>query len=123
MRRLICFAALICATSVAAEPAKLTVDFGFFPKGTTCSVHGTTGKVRLKTGREIEYSIKGDTGNVSFRCQQPDGSSFTAHTGPLLPQGSPRLVAIQINQDNHAHVLWSAGGIQKSTIPGVLRWD
>lgn len=123
MKLLLTLAAIMTAGAAFAEPAKLTVDFGFFPKGTACTVHGTSGKVRLKTGRGIEYTIKGDTGNVSFRCQQPDGRSFTAHTGPMLPQGAPRLVAIQINQDNHAHVLWSDGGIRKTVIPGVLRWE
>ena len=106
----------------AAEPAKLTVDFGFFPKGTACQVFNTSGKVSLRTGREIEYKIKGDTGNVSFRCTQPDGRSFEVATGALLPPGNPSLVAIQINQDDHAHILWDQGGLRRNTVAGVLKW-
>ena len=111
------------AAPAFAEPVTLTVDFGHFPKGTTCQVFGTTGRVSLKTGKEIEYKIKGDTGNVSFRCMQPDGRRFDVATGSLLPQGNFKLVAMQINQDNHAHVFWDQGGLQRRTIPGILNWN
>lgn len=110
------------ATAAHAEPKQLNVDFGFFPKGTTCKVFGTSGRVSLKTGREIEYFVKGDTGNVSFQCTQPDGRRFQVDTAPLLPAGNFRLVAIQINQDNHAHVFWDPGGLMRRTYPGVLKW-
>ncbi|WP_141104878.1 hypothetical protein [Thioclava sp. IC9] len=114
---------LSLAGGAAAEPEKLTVDFGFFPKGTACQVFNTTGKVSLRTGREIEYTIKGDTGDVVFRCAQPDGRSFEVATGALLPPGNPSLVAIQINQDDHAHILWDQGGLRRSTVAEVLRWN
>ena len=111
------------ATIASAEPKKLNVDFGFFPKGTSCKIHGTNGRVKLKVGREIEYNIRGNTGNVSFRCQQPNGAAFTVHTGPLLPPGDLRMVSIQINQDNHAHVLWDQGGLRKKTVANILNWE
>lgn len=110
------------ATAAHAEPKQLNVDFGFFPKDTTCKVFGTSGRVTLKTGREIEYFVKGDTSNVSFQCQQPDGRRFQVDTAPLLPAGNFRLVAIQINQDNHAHVFWDSGGLMRRTYPGILKW-
>lgn len=110
------------ATTASAEPKQLNVDFGSFPKGMTCKVFGTSGRVSLKVGREIEYFVKGDTSNVSFQCQQPDGRRFQVDTGPLLPAGSFRLVAIQINQDNHAHVFWDAGSLMRRTYPGILKW-
>ena len=123
MKNLVTATLCLLASASFAEPKKLNVDFGFFPKGTECNVFGTSGRVTLKTGREIEYSIRGDTGNVSFRCRQPDGRSFTVQTGPLLPKGSLRLVAVQINQDNHAHVLWDQGGMQRAIVPGILNWE
>jgi hypothetical protein len=123
MRRLLLLTALLAAGPAFSAPAKLTVDFGFFPKGTSCKVYGTSGKVRLKTGREIEFTIKGDTGDVSFRCQQPDGRSFTVRTAPLLPQGAPRLVAMQINQDGNAHILWDEGGLRRAVFPDALNWE
>ncbi|MGR3713814.1 MAG: hypothetical protein ACU0A6_11930 [Shimia sp.] len=110
-------------TSADAEPKKLNVDFGFFPKGTSCSVSGTTGKVTLKTGREIEFKVRGDTSNVSFHCTQPDGRKFSVATGPLLPQGNHSLVAVQINQDNNAYVMWDQGGLRKLSYPGILNWQ
>lgn len=115
-------ALVLAATAAHAEPKQLNVDFGSFPKGMTCKVFGTSGRVSLKTGREIEYFVKGDTSNVSFQCTQPDGRGFQVDTGPLLPAGSFRLVSIQINQDNHAHVFWDAGGLMRRTYPGVLNW-
>ncbi len=117
------FVALFCATLTHAEPAKLNVDFGFFPKGTSCKAFGTNGRVKLKVGREIEFNIRENTGNVSFRCQQPNGATFTVNTGPLLPQGNHRMVSIQINQDNNAHVLWDQGGLRRKTVSGVLNWE
>lgn len=117
------FAAAI-ATTASAEPQRLEVDFGFFPKGTACKVFGTSGRVSFKEKRkEFEFSIRGDTGNVSFRCTQPDGRSFDVHTGPLLPQGDFRLVTVQVNQDNHAHVFWDQGGLRKQITPGILKWN
>ena len=123
------FPTLVCAISVSlaassatAEPARLNVDFGFFPAGTECKVYGTTGRVGLKVGREIEFSIRGDTSNVTFRCTQPDGKRFPVDTGPLLPEGNFKLVAVQINQDDHAHVFWDQGGLRKSITPGILKW-
>lgn len=113
----------LLATVASAEPQKLNVEFGFFPKGTACKINGTAGRVTLKTGRSIKFKINGDTGNVSFRCQQPDGRSFFIATGPLLPQGNYRLVSVQINQDNHAHVFWDQGGLRKKIIPGILNWE
>lgn len=115
--------AVFSASLANAEPSKLTVDFGFFPKGTTCQISGTTGRVKLKVGREIEYTVRGNTANVSFRCQQPNGAAFTVNTGPLLPQGNHRMVAVQINQDNNAHVLWDQGGLRRKTVPGILNWE
>ncbi|MFL4470837.1 hypothetical protein ACERZ8_13440 [Tateyamaria armeniaca] len=113
----------VSAAAASAEPDRLNVDFGSFPTGTACKVHGTSGKVSLRTGREIEFKVRGDTGNVSFTCTQPDGTSFLVRTGPLLPQGNFRLVAIQINQDNHAHIFWDQGGLRRSTVPGILDWQ
>jgi hypothetical protein len=120
--------ALISAAFVAlASPAAagtnvLTVDFGFFPKGTTCQVFNTSGKVTMRTGREIEFKITGDTARVAFSCTQPDGRTFDVDAGALLPPGNHRRVALQINQDNHAHVLWNAGGLRKTIVPGILKW-
>lgn len=120
---LLVFAALAFAAPAIAAPAKLNVDFGYFPKGTTCQVFGTTGKVRFKAkSKEFEYRIKGDTGNVSFRCQQPDGRTFEVSTAALLPSGSPKLVSIQINQDDQAHVLWDDGGLRRASTRGILKW-
>ncbi len=117
-------AALGFSTGIAsAEPARLTVDFGFFPAGTECQVFNTSGRVGLRVGREIEFTINGDTANVSFVCQQPDGRSFQVDTGPLLPPGDHRLVAVQINQDNNAIVLWDQGGLMRQSYPGILRWQ
>ena len=114
--------ALLSATPARAEPAKLTVDFGSFPKGMTCKVGGTRGRVTMKVGREIEFTIRGDTSDVSFLCTQPDGRSFVVATGPLLPPGDHSIVAVQINQDDHAHILWDQGGLRRATVPGILRW-
>ncbi|MBL3568521.1 hypothetical protein BV509_15485 [Rhodovulum sulfidophilum] len=114
--------AVLLAGPALAEPALLKVDFGFFPKGTTCQPYGTGGKVTMKEGREIRFKIKGDTGHVSFRCKQPDGRSFEVQTGRLLPPGSPSMVAVQINQDDHAHVLWDDGGLRKTVVADVLKW-
>ncbi len=113
---------VVSASAAVAEPRKLNVDFGFFPKGTAGKVSGSSGKISLKTGKEIEFKVRGDTGNVSFHCTQPDGRRFSVATGPLLPQGSPSLVAIQINQDNRAHVLWKDGSLRKQTYSEVLNW-
>lgn len=116
-------AALALAAPAMAEVSKLTVDFGFFPAGTSCQVFDTTGRVSLKTGREIEYTVNGDTARVAFRCQQPDGRAFRVAAGALLPQGNHRLVAMQVNQDDHAHIYWDDGGLQKVIVPGVLNWE
>lgn len=117
------FAAMLAtATPAFAATDVLTVDFGFFPQGTTCKIFNTTGKVTMRTGREIEFKIKGDTAKVAFRCSQPDGRTFEVNAGALLPQGDHRRVSMQINQDDHAHVLWDDGGLRKSIVPGILVW-
>ncbi|WP_152613004.1 hypothetical protein [Tateyamaria sp. ANG-S1] len=74
-------------------------------------------------GREIEFKVRGDTSNVSFTCTQPDGRVFKVRTGSLLPPDSFRKVAVQINQDNHAHIFWDQGGLRRKTIPGILQWQ
>ena len=51
------FAAMLAtATPAFAATDVLTVDFGFFPQGTTCKIFNTTGKVTMRTGREIEFT-------------------------------------------------------------------
>ena len=117
---MVCLCAL--AQPAAAETDVLDVDFGFFPQGTSCRVFNTRGTVTLEVGREIEYHITGDTGRVAFRCTQPDGKSFDVEAGALVPAGPHRRVAIQINQDNHAHVFWDEGGLRRMIVPGILRW-
>jgi hypothetical protein len=119
---LISAALLALASPAAAGTDVLSVDFGFFPEGTNCQVFNTTGKVTMRRGREIEFKITGDTARVAFHCTQPDGRSFDVNAGALLPPGNHRRVALQINQDNHAHVMWDEGGLRKSIVPGVLVW-
>jgi len=110
------------AASTTVSPDKLTVDFGFFPSGTTCAAYGTSGKVSVQYGKEIEFTVRGNSTQLSFTCQQPDGKNFSVNVGALLPQNSTRLVAIQINQDNNAYMFWDQGGLMRRHVPGILRW-
>ncbi|PTV97610.1 hypothetical protein C8J27_101727 [Rhodobacter aestuarii] len=122
MRALITAALVALASPAAAGVDVVSVGFGFFPKGTSCQVFNTSGKVTMREGRDIKFKIKGDTARLAFRCTQPDGRSFEVNVGRLLPQGNHRRVSMQINQDNHAHVFWDDGGLRKSLVPGILVW-
>lgn len=115
-------ASMVCAGSgINAAPKKLNVDFGFFPAGTDCQVFGTTGQVRKKIKKEIKFRIKGDTGKVSFRCQQPDGFQFQVDTGPLLPDVNVSFVTMQINQSGKALVMFDSNGIRQVVHDGILK--
>ena len=114
--------ALVASSSVALAD-KLTVDFGFFPKGLDCDVGGTSGKVSVRRGRELEYTIKGDVAGTKFACTLPDGRSFTVAPGVWYVAGT-RMTAVQINADDRAIIMWdSGGGLSQSTQSGVLNWN
>lgn len=115
------FLILGAASSVRAET--LTVDFGFFPKGMECSISGTAGKVRLKTGREIEYTIKGDVTGTAFVCTLPDGRSFRVAPGAWYAPGT-RMTAVQVNADGRAIVMFDAGGgLVQNIYQNAVEWQ
>ena len=114
---------LIFAGALSARAETLTVDFGFFPKGMECHISGTSGKVRLKTGREIEYTIKGDVTGTAFVCTLPDGRSFRIAPGVWYASGA-RMTAVQINADGRAIVMFdSGGGLVQNVFDNALKWQ
>lgn len=117
------FSFVILATSGIALADKLTVDFGFFTKGFDCDISGTSGKVTVQRGRELEYTVKGDVAGTTFTCTLPNGKSFTVAPGAWYVAGT-RMTAVQINADDRAIIMWDGGGgLSQSTQSGVLNWN